>query len=179
MMVFDHPIDPVVTGVYRIHIVKNFLGGEMMKGKKTTRRALVMSLLSLLLCCSMLVGTTFAWFTDSVTSGRNQIIAGNLDVELYYSKDADFSGEKVSVQGKTNLFTDKNGDPITYWEPGVVAYTNLQVANVGNLALKYQLSVNFENKGPVDLSKALQVAVVEGGFEGDRADAQRSARQVF
>ena len=53
-----------------------------MTNRKTTRRALVLSLLSLLLCCSMLVGTTFAWFTDSVTSGKNVIIAGNLDVEL-------------------------------------------------------------------------------------------------
>ena len=53
-----------------------------MTNSKTTRRALVLSVLSLLLCCSMLVGTTFAWFTDSVTSGKNKIVAGNLDIEL-------------------------------------------------------------------------------------------------
>ena len=50
--------------------------------KHQTRRALLLSALSLLLCMSMLVGTTFAWFTDSVTSGRNMIAAGNLDVVL-------------------------------------------------------------------------------------------------
>ena len=79
-----------------------------MKSKNATRNALFSSIISLLLCVSMLVGTTFAWFTDKVESGLNTITAGNLDVELYYSKDADFSGEKVSVQDKTNLFTDTN-----------------------------------------------------------------------
>ena len=48
------------------------------------KMALVHSVIALLLCCSMLIGTTFAWFTDSVTSGKNRIIAGNLDVELAY-----------------------------------------------------------------------------------------------
>ena len=52
--------------------------------KKNTKRALLTSVLSLTLCGSMLVGTTFAWFTDSVSSTNNVITAGNLDVELYY-----------------------------------------------------------------------------------------------
>ena len=66
--------------------------------KKTTRKALVLSLLALLLCCSMLVGTTFAWFTDSVTSGNNKIIAGNLDVELEYYNGTEW--EKVNTNTK-------------------------------------------------------------------------------
>ena len=48
----------------------------------STKRALVLSVLALVICVSMLVGTTFAWFTDEVTSGMNRIQAGNLDVEL-------------------------------------------------------------------------------------------------
>ena len=55
-----------------------------MKSKKTTRRALLTSMLSLLICVSMLVGSTFAWFTDSVTSANNVIKSGNLDVTLEY-----------------------------------------------------------------------------------------------
>ena len=47
---------------------------------KATKKALFMSMLSMLLCVAMLIGSTFAWFTDSVTSGRNKITAGNLDV---------------------------------------------------------------------------------------------------
>ena len=52
--------------------------------KSTTRRALFMSFVSMFLCFTMLLGTTYAWFTDSVESGVNQIVAGNLDVEFEY-----------------------------------------------------------------------------------------------
>ena len=148
-----------------------------MKRKNATRNALFTSVLSLLLCVSMLVGTTFAWFTDEVVSGMNTIAAGNLDVELFYSKTQDFSDEK-KVDGQTLLFTDKDGNKIEHWEPGVVAYTNLQVANVGTLALTYRMSLNFGNMNTVtyedaeyDLSDVLQVAIVEDGFVGDRAAA--------
>ena len=54
-----------------------------MKRKNIARNALFTSIISLMLCVSMLVGTTFAWFTDSVVSGNNIIAVGNLDVELY------------------------------------------------------------------------------------------------
>ena len=59
-----------------------------MKRKNATRSALLTSIISLLLCVSMLVGTTFAWFTDEVKSGTNLIAAGNLDVEVYNGLDA-------------------------------------------------------------------------------------------
>ena len=81
-----------------------------MTNRKNTRRALVLSLLSLLVCCSMLVGTTFAWFTDSVTSGNNHIVAGNLDVELYYKLEAD--ADWAQVTSETELFDDE-----ALWEP--------------------------------------------------------------
>ena len=140
-----------------------------MKRKNATRSALVTSILALLVCVSMLVGATFAWFTDSVASGLNTIAAGNLDVELYHS-DKDDSGY---VDASTELFND-----VTLWEPGVVVYENFKVENVGTLALKYQLSINFENETKVTvdgvehgLSEVLKVAVVEDGFTGDRAEA--------
>ena len=74
--------------------------------KNQTRRALLMSALSLLLCCSMLIGTTFAWFTDSVTSGRNTIQSGNLDVELEY-----YDAETKNWASVSNLSTDLLGWP--------------------------------------------------------------------
>ena len=52
---------------------------------KATKRALFLSFVSLFLCFTMLLGTTYAWFTDSVTSATNIITAGNLDVELYHA----------------------------------------------------------------------------------------------
>ena len=56
--------------------------------KKSTKRTLLSSVLSLVLCMAMLIGTTFAWFTDSVTSGNNIIKSGNLVIELeFYIED--------------------------------------------------------------------------------------------
>ena len=127
---------------------------------KTTKRALLTSVMALILCFSMLVGTTFAWFTDEVKSGVNQIVAGNLDIELYNSLTV--GTDKVTEE--TKLFEE-----ITYWEPGVVAYENLTVANMGTLALQYQLSVNFANAttnaNGETLAEVLRVGFVEGGIK--------------
>ena len=102
---------------------------------KSTKKALLLSALSMILCLAMLVGTTFAWFTDSVTSGRNTIKAGNLDVVLkYWDKTANQFAE---VNKDTKLFDDA-----ALWEPGHTEIAYLEVSNAGTLALKYQLSVN-------------------------------------
>ena len=113
-----------------------------MSQRKSTKRALIASMISLLLCFAMLIGTTFAWFTDAVTTGKNKIVAGNLDVELYV-KEAD-SDSYVAVDETTSLF-----DESALWEPGYTQAVYLKVANVGALALKYQLAVNVisEQKG--------------------------------
>ena len=112
----------------------------------------------MLVCLTMLVGTTFAWFTDSVTSGVNKIVAGNLDIE------ATVGGQ--SIEGIATLFND-----VALWEPGAVAFENITVKNNGNLALMYKMSVNFTNENTLNgngLSKALKVGVVNGGVNGNR-----------
>ena len=116
-----------------------------------SRNALITSAIALLLCVSMLVGATFAWFTDEVVSGRNTIAAGNLDIELY-------AGTQ-KVDANTVLFNNK-----TLWEPGVVVYENLQVANVGTLALKYQMTLNVYAENDLNgykLSEVVKVALVD------------------
>lgn len=139
-----------------------------MTNKKNTRRALFTSIMSLILCFAMLMGTTFAWFTDSVTSATNLIQSGNLDVELYHSDKAE---RNQKVTNNTMLFDD-----VTLWEPGAVVYENFVVKNEGNLALKYQLNLNFanatDNGAGKTLADVLKVSVVEGGFNGDRTAAQ-------
>ncbi len=80
----------------------------------------------------MLVGSTFAWFTDSVTSGNNKIVAGNLDVELEYW---DAETQKYVSAKDAILF-----DEATRWEPGHAEIVYLKVSNKGKLALKYKLS---------------------------------------
>ena len=104
-----------------------------MTNAKTTKRALGSSILALVLCFAMLLGTTYAWFTDSVTSANNVISSGNLDIELEY-----WNGTKwVDVAGKSDILTN------TLWEPGVTEVAYLRVANAGSLALKYQLGINI------------------------------------
>lgn len=102
-----------------------------MTKQKSTRKALLASAISLIICVTMLLGTTFAWFTDSVESGRNTIVAGNLDVELEYSTD----GENWTVVDEnTSIFSEDS-----LWEPGHAEGVALRVSNKGTLALKYNL----------------------------------------
>ena len=109
-----------------------------MTKKRSTKRALLLSALSLLMCVSMLVGSTFAWFTDSVTSKNNIIKSGNLDVELDYIKVVDgVATDWATVKDQDNIF---NKDAL--WEPGHVEVVYLRVSNKGSLQLKYQLGVN-------------------------------------
>ena len=98
---------------------------------KKTLRSLWTSAISLVLCVSMLLGTTLAWFTDTVSSDRNNLLAGNLDVELEYLKGDSWT----PVRGDTNVFKDAK------WEPGYTEVVYLRVSNLGTLALKYMLSV--------------------------------------
>jgi len=106
-----------------------------MTTRRSTKAALLSSALALFLCITMLMGTTFAWFTDSVTSANNVIQAGNLDVELeYWDED---QGKYVPVTSTTKLFDDA-----ALWEPGYTEVAYLKVSNKGSLALKYQLNVN-------------------------------------
>ena len=104
-----------------------------MTNAKSTKKTLLMSVASLLLCVIVLIGTTFAWFTDSVTTSNNIITSGNLDIELEY-----WNGESwVDVAGESDILTNE------LWEPGVTEVAYLRIANAGSLALKYQFGINI------------------------------------
>ena len=113
-----------------------------MTKSKSTKRALLVSIISMMLCVAMLAGSTFAWFTDSVSIGVNKIVAGNLDVELEY-RDADGKWQKVTDE--TRLFSELEADGVTanLWEPGHTEVVYLKVSNAGTLALKYQFGINI------------------------------------
>ena len=104
-----------------------------MTTKHSTKKALLMSATSLLLCFAMLLGTTFAWFTDSVSSANNIIKSGNLDIELEYWNGTEWA----DVKGSSDILTN------TLWEPGVTEIAYLRLANAGSLALKYQFGINI------------------------------------
>lgn len=111
-----------------------------MTNRKSTKRALLLSALSLLLCMAMLVGSTFAWFTDSVTSGRNTIVSGQLDVNLYYAT-LDANNEWTDyapVTESTKMFNEN-----ALYEPGYTEVVKFKVVNEGTLALKYSLDAKI------------------------------------
>ena len=140
----------------------------------------IMSILALVVCVSLLVGTTFAWFTDSVTSGGNKIVAGNMDILLEYYDEA--AGCWLPVEEDTALFDDE-----ALWEPGYTHQVALRIANAGSLALKYQLTlaVTAETAGvntngeSFKLSDHIRFGVMEyEGLYPTREDALTAAQGV-
>jgi len=123
---------------------------------KTTKRALFSSVMALLLCFAMLMGTTMAWFTDSVSNGINKIQSGNLDVELWHIDyvNGDYPDGFELVEANTALFLNQDQQPIL-WEPGAGAAEDFRIKNVGSLALKYQFSINFANATETPEGKTL------------------------
>ena len=101
-----------------------------------TKTSLLKSALALLLCVSMLIGSTFAWFTSSVTSKGNIIQSGNLNIEMYWTDDLN-SGVWYNVEDDAHntIFSYDN------WEPGYTDVKYIKLVNKGNLALNYKLTL--------------------------------------
>ena len=124
-----------------------------MNTKKATKRALLTSVMALVMCVVMLVGTTFAWFTDTASTGVNKIQAGNLKVDIV-------DEHNESLVGKTLSFKDVNGKTDILWEPGATFFTQgFKIANEGNLALKYKVVVSGIT-GDTGLLKVMKFDVV-------------------
>ena len=146
-----------------------------MTQSKHTKRALLASILSVVLCCAMFIGSTFAWFTDSVTSGKNQIVAGNLKVDLIHVGGGE-EGADVSVK--------ENSDHLIFdydkWEPNYTVMETLKVVNNGNLALKFRLDAVAAGAtaGPngEKLADVIDVYVYEG--TGNPADTTSFAEMT-
>ena len=142
-----------------------------MNNKRATKRALLTSVMALVMCVVMLVGTTFAWFTDTASTGVNKIQAGNLDIELQYATAwndttgeptawADAEGQTLTFKTKDNRATDK-----ILWEPGCrYELPELRIVNKGNLALKYKITVNGVT-GDAKLLKAIDFTAKMGTTE--------------
>ncbi len=129
-----------------------------MKRKNATRRALLGSVVSLLLCCSMLVGTTFAWFTDSVTSTGNIIKSGTLGVEMLWAK------ENAAAEDDWTDASDGAIFNYQYWEPGYTQVRYVKLKNAGDLAFKFQLNIvpaEESAAGQVNLADVIEVRVAD------------------
>ena len=139
--------------------------------KTNSKKALLSSAFALVLSVAMLIGTTFAWFTDTASTAVNKIQAGNLDIELEYSKN--FT-EWKKVNDTTKVFEDS-----TQWEPGRTEVVYLRVKNAGTLALKYTLGIynlyNSTGKNVLGNKYSLSDYVKLGVAEADAAYADRAA----
>ena len=131
-----------------------------MTNSKTTKRALFSSVVALLLCFTMLLGTTFAWFTDTASTGVNTIQAGTLQVALQ-----DSVGN--SLEGQTLTFVQKNATGETtitnsLWEPNATFITQqFKIVNEGSLYLKYTIVINGID-GDAKLNEVMEWSVIDG-----------------
>ncbi len=129
-----------------------------MTNRKNTKRALFASVISMLLCVTMLVGSTFAWFTDNASTAVSNIVSGTLDIELL-----DGNTENAnSLEGKTLTFAKAADAPTgekVLFEPGA-KYSLQQVwlHNAGNLHAKYQVTITGID-GSSKLAEVLDVYV--------------------
>ena len=101
-----------------------------------TRKSLFMSVLALVFCVALLIGTTFAWFTDAVTSKNNHIQAGNLEISMEWANDFHATAWQDASTGA--IFTHNN------WEPGYTDVKYIKITNKGTLNLKWRLTLEAE-----------------------------------
>ena len=127
---------------------------------KNTKKALISSVLVFVLCFSMLLGTTFAWFTDSAMSADNKIIAGTLDVELWQHTAADAS-QNISDSNEPVF----SGDIL--WEPGKTEVVYLSIRNNGSLALKYKVAIEVKQISDHDLTEVMYYYVTPNARFGE------------
>ena len=123
-----------------------------MTNRKSTKRALLGSVMAMVLCLAMLVGATFAWFTDTASTGVNKIQAGKLDVALEMKEGDSW----VSAEGKTLNWVKAAAGEQVLWEPGCTyELPALRIRNNGNLALKYKVAITGIN-GSAKLNEAIE-----------------------
>ena len=128
-----------------------------MTNTKSTKRALLVSVMAMVICFTMLLGTTFAWFTDSETSTGNKITSGTLQVGFDYT--STYGGEYSTAENKT-LFEFAN------WEPGYVEYRYVKISEEGSLAFNYDLRLIKATEGTLSaLAGVIDVYVLDGEVE--------------
>lgn len=136
-----------------------------MTSSKSTKRALITSALALLMCVAMLIGTTFAWFTDTASTAVNKIQAGTLDVQLlmYNGTDyVDISDDSRAIFGTGSIAQNDNAE--TLWEPGKTQVAYLAIKNNGNLALKYKVALDVDNVSK-NLYEVMEYAITPDATE--------------
>ena len=155
-----------------------------MTNRKSTKRALLGSVMAMVLCLAMLVGATFAWFTDTASTGVNKIQAGNLDVQLQYATAWDEKGNVTTwadAQGKQLEFKKAAGaeNEAVLWEPGCTyELPELRVVNKGNLALKYKVAITGIN-GSAKLNDVIDWTINDADLSADHSLAAGATSEAL
>ena len=145
-----------------------------MNNKRATKRALLTSVMALVMCVVMLVGTTFAWFTDTASTGVNKIQAGNLKVLLVDENGNDLEGK--TLEWKT---VDNRAQAQILWEPGCTYELQpVYVKNDGNLALKYKIVISGIN-GSAKLNKVIDWTINDTALESDHSLAAGATSEAL
>ena len=136
----------------------------MNNNQKATKRALLTSVMALVMCVVMLVGTTFAWFTDTASTAVNKIQAGNLKVDIVDKEDNSLDGKTLKfIQAVSE--TEKARVDNVLWEPGATFnLDSFKIVNKGNLAFKYKVVISGVD-GNAKLLKAIDFSVKIGDAE--------------
>ena len=128
-----------------------------MTKSKQTKSALFSSVVALLLCFAMLLGTTFAWFTDNDSTSVNTIQAGTLDIQLLDESGNSLEGETLSWQKAAG-----HENEAVLWEPGCTYKLQpITIKNNGNLALKYKIEITGI-QGDAELNEAIEWKFTNG-----------------
>ena len=137
--------------------------------KNRFRHAFISSFMSLILCCAMLISTTYAWMTDSVSSGETRIVAGTLDFDLLMADTDPGTTEYKSIAGNTgNLFR------ATDWEPNDTESVLFAVKNNGNLPLKYTVGLVVKDTG---LAEFLEYSIYFENADTDSTKQKQASEQ--
>ena len=136
-----------------------------MTNRKSTKRALLGSVMAMVLCLAMLVGATFAWFTDTASTGVNKIQAGNLDVQLVDENGNSLEGKTLEFKKAANA---AEGEAVL-WEPGCTyELPAVYVKNNGKLALKYKVAITGIN-GNAKLNEVIDWTINDADLSADHS----------
>lgn len=128
----------------------------MRRNKKlpVIRQALLMSLISMFVCVVMLVGMTYAWFTDSASASVNLIRSGNINITAEYRVENTNEWRPVQTTSSKELFKPQGG----IWAPGSSASASFKISNKGDIPARCGFSVKF---GKSDAASTLFTYTIE------------------
>ena len=146
-----------------------------MTNRKSTKRALLGSVMAMVLCLAMLIGATFAWFTDTASTGVNKIQAGNLDVQLVDENGNSLEGKTLEFKKAANA---AEGEAVL-WEPGCTyELPAVYVKNNGKLALKYKVTITGIN-GSAKLNDVIDWTINDADLSADHSLAAGATSEAL